>query len=207
MGIEKHETSMRREQIAEAALSLAAAGGLGKLSVAAVARRVGFVPSAVYRHFKSKDQMLDAALGLIQKKLRANVQAVCGETGDPVERLQRLLRRHVQMIRENQGIPRVIFSEDFYNGHPERRRRVYTGIRTYLGDVAEIIREGQHEGKLGNDFAAETAAVMFLGLVQPSAILWHMSDGEFDVTGQAEKAWRIFLKAIQKTSAIRQATP
>ena len=51
----KLDTQIRREQIAEAAMSLVASQGLRRLSVAAVARRVGIVPSGIYRHFKSKE--------------------------------------------------------------------------------------------------------------------------------------------------------
>jgi len=40
-------------------------------------------------------------------------------------------------------------------------------------------------------------SVMFLGLVQPAAILWHVSDGGFDVTRQADRAWRVFREVIQ----------
>jgi len=109
--------------------------------------------------------------------------------------------RHVRMIRENRGIPQIIFSQDFYAGHPDRRGRVYRGIRSYLAEVARIVRDGREAGQVGQEVDAEAAAVMFLGLVQPSAILWHMSDGDFDVTRQAQRAWPLFLKAIQNGAA------
>jgi hypothetical protein len=38
---------------------------------------------------------------------------------------------------------------------------------------------------------------MFLGLVQPAAILWQLSDGGIDVTKHAERAWQIFSDAIR----------
>ena len=201
MATEKLDTQVRQEQIAQATLELVAAGGLKKLSVAAVARRVGLVPSALYRHFKGKDEVLDATLGLIQDKLRDNVRAVSEETDDALEQLHGLLMRHVRMIRENRGIPQIIFSQDFYAGHPDRRSRVYRGIRSYLAEVARIVRDGREAGQVGREVDCEVAAVMFLGLVQPSAILWHLSDGDFDVTRQAQRAWPLFLKAIQDGAA------
>jgi len=197
MATEKLDTQVRKEQIAQAALELVATGGLKKLSVAAVARRVGLVPSALYRHFKGKDEVLDATIGLIQGKLLDNVRAVSKETDDTVEQLHGLLMRHVRMIRENRGIPQIIFSQDFYAGRPDRRARVYQGIRSYLAEVARIIRQGQEGRQIDREIDPEATAVMFLGLVQPSAILWHMSDGEFDVTRQAQRAWPLFVKAIQ----------
>lgn len=201
MATEKLGTQVRQEQIAQATLELVATGGLKNLSVAAVARRVGLVPSALYRHFKGKDDVLDATFGLIQNKLLDNVRAVREETDDAVEQLHGLLMRHVRMIRENRGIPQIIFSQDFYVGHPARRGRVYQGIRSYLAQVAQIIQHGQEAEQIDCHIDPDVASVMFLGLVQPSAILWHLGDGDFDVTRQAQRAWPLFQRAIQNGAA------
>src|SRR5574340_216282 len=118
MATEKLETQIRQEQIAHAALSLIATRGRPGLSVAAVARRVGLVPSGIYRHFKGKEEILDGALDFIGERLLGNVQAVAADAADPLERLRRLLLRHVEMLRQNQGIFRIVFSEDAYGGKP-----------------------------------------------------------------------------------------
>ena len=73
MAEEKLDTQVRRQQIAEAALELVANRGLRGLSVAAVARRVGLVPSGIYRHFKNKGEILDAVLDRVEARLLANV--------------------------------------------------------------------------------------------------------------------------------------
>ena len=107
----KLDTQTRREQIAEAALSLVADHGLRRLSVAAVARRVGLVPSGIYRHFKSKDEILAAVLDRLEQRLLANVQAARQENADPLDCLKDVLTRHIRFIREGRAIPRIIFSD------------------------------------------------------------------------------------------------
>ncbi len=194
---EKLDTRVRQEQIAQAALHLIAKQGLKRLSIASVARRIGLVPSAIYRHFENKDQMLDAAIDHIGEMLLANVRIVCEETAGPVERLHRLLMRHIRLIRENLGIPRVVLSEEVYNGHPVRKAKVYAMISKYLDRVATIVREGQEQNRIRRDVDPKTVALMFLGLVQPVAILWHMSDGKLEVTRHTEKAWKVFSEAIR----------
>jgi AcrR family transcriptional regulator len=194
--VEKLDTEVRQEQLAQAALALIAAHGLNRLSVARVARRVGLVPSAIYRHFAGKDALLDAVIALIRDRLHRNVDAVMEQTPDALDRLQLLLRAHVRMIRENEGILRLVFSDELHRGQPERKARVYEMVGSYLKKVAAIISRGQHEGIIRADLDPATAAVMFLGLIQPAAILWHLSGGEFDVTKQVEKAWPFFLSAI-----------
>lgn len=188
---------IRRGQIVQAVLGIAAARGLADVTIANVARRVGVVPSAVYRHFRSKDELLAAVLDFLREELLRNVAAVRDESGDARERLRRLLMRHVRLIRENAALPRLVLSEHVFSGHPERSRRVHAIVREYLHAVAEIVGEGQACGQVDPELDPDTLAVMFLGLVQPAAILWQLSEGRFDVTRHAHRAWRVFEQAIQ----------
>jgi AcrR family transcriptional regulator len=188
----KTKTEIRRNQIAATALALVARHGLRALNVAALAKGVGVVPSAIYRHYPSKEAVLDAVLKVIAHRLFANVQAVRQEFTDRLEGLKQLLQRHIEMVLSNQGIPRMIFSEEIFSGQPARRRRVYQMIQEYLERVAEMIREGQRQGRISPDLPAETVAMMFLGVVQSASILRLMSDGQFDATKYRESAWRIF---------------
>lgn len=57
------ETELRREQIGQAAMDIVAIHGVRGLTNKRVAKVVGIVPSALYKHFKSKDHtvMLMAA--------------------------------------------------------------------------------------------------------------------------------------------------
>ena len=190
-------TEVRREQIIEAAMNLIASRGLKGLNVAGIADRIGLVPSAIYRHFKSKDDVLDMILDFIQEKLLTNIRITCKETSEPMDRLQRILKRHVETLRENQAIPRVLFTEDVFTGNPKRRNRVYEIINGYLDGLDEIIRDGQRKGQIRSDIDSETVALMLLGMIQPGAILWFLSDGKFDISKQSEKNWNVFREVIR----------
>ncbi len=198
MALEKLTSDVRQEQYVRAALALIAADGLKGLSVARVARRVGLVPSALYRHYPGKDALLDAVITLIKDRLHTNVALVTEQTGDALERLRRLLAAHVRVIRENEGFLRVMFSDELRNSHPERRAQLWQMVGGYLKRVADIISQGQQEGQIRRDIAPDTAAAMFLGLIQPAAILWNLSGGEFDVTRHVQKAWPVFCAALAR---------
>jgi AcrR family transcriptional regulator len=196
MSDEKLDTQVRREQIAEAALGLIASHGLKRLSVAGVARRVGLVPSGIYRHFKSKNEIVVAVLDLIDRRLQAIVDAALAESEEPLDRLRGILMRHIRFIREGRAIPRIIFSDDVHEGMPDGKARIVGIMRGYLGRVAEVIRQGQQQGTISSDLEPETSALMFFGIVMPAGILWHVTDGGFDVTKHAERAWRIYTRGL-----------
>jgi AcrR family transcriptional regulator len=197
MSIVKLGTKVRREQIAQAALGLVANKGVNGLNMAGLARRVGLGASSLYRHFESKDQVLDAVLDLLRERLLGNVESAMQEAANPLEQLRRLLALHMRLILEYQALPRLFFSGDLYAGHAERKGKLYEIVKGYLGKVAEIIRQGQKEATIRLDLDPDAVSVVFLGLIQPTAILWHLSDGEFNVGKQIERAWPLFHEAIR----------
>lgn len=200
MAIEKLTHSERREQIAQAALHLIATQGLSGLSMAALARSVGLVPSAIYRHFRGKEDILDAVVDALRQRLLRNVRRVTEEAEDPLEQLKRLLALHVRLILEHHSLPRVLFSGEIYAGHPDRKARLFEAVSAYLGEVAAIVRRGQEQHRIREEVNPETAAVLFLGVIQPAAILRHLSDGEFDAAKHVERAWPLFRQAIAAPS-------
>ena len=197
MSIVKLGTKVRRTQIAQAALALIASKGLKGLNMAGLARQVGLGASSLYRHFESKDQVLDAVLDLLRERLLRNVQIAVQEAANPLEQLRQLLALHMHLILEYQAIPRLFFSGDLYAGNPERKARLCGIVKAYLEEVAGIIRQGQKDGSVRLDLDPDAVSVVFLGLIQPTAILWHLSDGEFNVGRQIEKAWPLFHEAIR----------
>ncbi len=203
MCAQKVSTEIRQEQIAQAALDLVGSQGLQALSIAAVAERVGLVPSAIYRHFKSKDDVLDAMLALIEKRLMGNVILAREEAVGALDRLHKLLARHVRLFAENQAIPTVVFSESIFSASSNRKARVRKIITGYLMEIEKIINEGRAAGQLRKDVDPPAAARMFIGIILPAVIVWKVTEGGIDLEQHAAAAWKLFCAAV---SATGQAT-
>lgn len=193
----KLATGIRRDQIAEATLAEVASRGLAALNVAAVAKRVGIAPSALYRHYPSKDAMLDAVLERLGTRLLAILGEARSGQDDPVRALRELYVRHIALITENRGLPLVVLNDMLHGGEADRRVRVFGIFRTYLRGVAALLRAGQRLGHVRRDTSAPALAVLFIGLVQPPAMLWTVSGGTFDITRQSREAWPVFEQAIR----------
>lgn len=198
MANDKLSTDIRREQITEAALHLLGKKGARRLKIADIAGHVGVVPSAIYRHFKSKDALLSAVLETIRARLFSNVESVRQQSDSATERLHGLLMRHAALIREERGIPCLIFSDELGGQKKERRLRLYRIIGGYLDEVAALVREGQEQGEFRPDLQPGVASRFFLGMVQPAALLTHMSDGAFDAVAHAAECWPLFLDMISR---------
>lgn len=102
--LEKKERT--RRAILDAALRLSEESGLGGLSLRQVAREVGIVPTAFYRHFASLDELGLALVEESFESLRAMIREV--RRGDPapaeiIERSVSVLGAHVRSQRAHFG--------------------------------------------------------------------------------------------------------
>lgn len=189
-------TGIRREQIIEACLRLISRQGIEALNIAAIADEIGLVPSAIYRHFSGKEEILESVNGLIGERLLGNIRRVCGATGDTVERLHLLLESHVGIVLKDNGVPRYVFSTGAQGSQSEQKLKLYQVVQLYLKRVAGLFVDGQRAGRIRPGLDPETLAYMFLGLIQPAILLRQMSDGQFDIEEQVDKAWNVFIHAV-----------
>ena len=172
----------------EAALDIIGVSGISSLSIAGIADRVGIVPSAIYRHFGGKDQVLDAVIEHIGSRFLGNIALAREEAGNAPEILRCLLMRHVRMHREIRAMPHILFY-GIYTGHPQRKTKLQALITSFLGSIQQVLREGIEEGSVREEVEPVTASVMFLGMIIPAAVTWNFSGGNYDLVSHAEKVW------------------
>ncbi len=198
MKTKKLSSHIRKEQIVDAALKLLGDSDVRKLKITDIATSLNLVPSALYRHFNSKDAILMAILDYIEEKFAKNLKDVRETQDNTIDQLHELLIRHVRLISQHHGIPRIIFSDEFWGQKNVKKRRLYELVSAYLGKLERIIAEGQNKEEIRSDLDPAVAARMFLGIIQPGALLSFMSEGEFDIEEHATKAWPVYKNMLIK---------
>ena len=194
---EKKDTGIRQEEIILAALTLVANQGVKSMTIERIARIVGIVPSAIYRHFNNKSEILEAVLEMIGNRMKKNAIEADQENNNSLEAIRNLLMRQVQLIMEFSAIPQILFSEEVYRENRELKSALNNMITSFISVLSEMVKNGQEEGRIRTDMEPQQIAIMFLGLFQPSAFLYHLSDGRFDIVKQVDMTWKMFRKAIK----------
>lgn len=196
MRAKKTDTKIRRLQITKAAMALISEGGVGNLNIAGIAERVSIVPSAVYRHFKNKEEILSAVLELLRKQLLSNVEKVEFEASGVFPRLRLLLELHADLLKHNPVFPHIVFAHFSQSDHVKRLSSLNSTICAYLQGIARIVEKGQQEGKIRSDIPPRNVAIMFLGLILPVAMLHRLSGDKFDLLKHLDVAWLVFMKGL-----------
>lgn len=181
----------RREQAAEAALKLAK-NGLSAVTLSGVAEEMGVVPSALYRHFNSKEALIFAVLAHMRKLIEGNVARALAKAEDPLDALRRLAESQGRMLQDRPGILSLMFSEEITRSEPQYREGVENTSGRFRQMVRDIIEQGQKAGVIRDDATANDLMFAFLGTMLPPIFLSHINGGNLDFRAQIERNWRFF---------------
>jgi AcrR family transcriptional regulator len=191
----------RREEIVQAVLDLAAEQGVKEVTTQAIADRVGIAQPTVFRHFKTRDAILRAALEWIGKGLLTVLTPILAGRGPADVRLRQLLSRQLQFISQRKGLPRLLFSERLHLEDPELKAVVRRIIESYTDRVSALLAEGVAEGCFRNDLNTDETALLIVSLIQGLVMRWSITDFELPLEAQDEVLWRLLEPALATRSA------
>jgi len=198
MKTEKLSTKIRKGQIIKSVLQIIRKKGLKSVTIAEIAKNIGLVPSAVYRHYPCKDDILMEVLNFIENKFKSNIIKACNENTEPISVLKSLLENQVKMMLEVTPVfPRILLSDEIFSKNPKLRNKVCEIFDSFLGSIEAVIKKGQKNRSIKNDISAKSMAVLFLGLFQPPSFFLLLNEGKYDIKKQINDAWLIFEKAVK----------
>jgi len=131
----------RRDEILDHAFQLAGEAGLASLTMKKVAERIGFTETAAYRYFSNKDALI---LGMVEKlgeTLLVPIRRIAGSVGTPEERLERMLRHHVDFVLRLDGLPMLLIAEAAATGKEELIAKFRETLGEYVVLVARVVSE------------------------------------------------------------------
>lgn len=198
-GAAKISTDIRRDQIAQAALRIIAGKGVSGLTTAAIAKEAGISEANIYRHFRSKDEILSVTVEKIGEGLKRNIENALKINGadSPVTKLKRSFMLHLDYIEKNEGIPRLVFSDQMHFGNEELKQKLLQAISSYSAALAALIKEGQKAGLIKKDMSPEMSAMMVIGMVQVTVLGWSLSGFSFSLVAEGMKLWENYEKCIK----------
>jgi AcrR family transcriptional regulator len=151
----------RRREIAEAALRVISAQGLGRFTALAVAHEVGLSDGALFRHFPSMEAIVDAAIDRVEELL---FEGFPPADEDPVARLGAFFRRRATVIRQHPGISPLLVSDELAKAASATGVERVAGLRRRSGAfVRSCLAEAEAGGLLRPGVDAEVAAFVVLG--------------------------------------------
>ena len=163
--------SPRQAEILDKTLELVREGGLAGLTTKKIAERVGFSEPALYRHFPTKQALVLGLMDRLEEMLVQPAREIAADGEIPiVQRLERIVRRHVRLIREQNSLPILLLAEASASGDPQLLGRMRSIFHGYVSVLEGLFREGQSRGEIAHGAEADALALLLLGAPAALAI-------------------------------------
>jgi len=120
--------------------------GFEGTSIRALTQEAGANIGAVTYHFGTKEAFYLAVLGQVHEPLREGLRLLAKAPLPATKRLEMFVQRMFQYLRENADLPRF-FVQEVVIGEVPSEPTLET-VRTMVGTLAGIFREGQEEGSI-----------------------------------------------------------
>lgn len=167
MGRSSAEQATRnRRRIVAQASRLFRERGVENVSISDVMAAAGMTVGGFYKHFASKDALVQEACALSFEQALQSWQAAGGKgEGGGTPALEALIRHYFRVRGADRRCPILAYAPDMPSpGTSATTRQIYArGIETLFGVFADDAAEGKADGEA--DGTANEAAVMFAAMI------------------------------------------
>lgn len=156
----------RRNATVEAVIALAAQQNPVDITTTAIAQKMGVTQGALFRHFPSKDAILQAVMSWVAQRLLSRVDRAAQAAASPAAALEAVFMTHIDFVSEHPGVPRLIFGELQRQEQTVPKQLVQTLLVHYGERLRGLLEAGKARGELDEGLDVQAAAVLFIGTVQ-----------------------------------------
>ena len=172
--------------------------GSEHVTVRRIAKEVGFSEGAIYRHFKSKRDILSLMADHIEESLLGDITRE-GATGHtPLETLDLTLRSHLSTIAQRHGVSFQVIAEIISLGDKKLNKKISNTISQYIDRLKQLISEAVKAGELRDDVDLDGSAMLLFGMIQGLVNVWALSGYSFNLEQRYSVVWGVFREAVIK---------
>lgn len=194
----RKDTLVRQKEIVSAARKLIVKFGSEHVTVRKMAQEIGVSEGAIYKHFKSKRDILSFLIDDVEATLLSDIDnSYDSETGT-LKVLEKIIIEHISAVEQRKGVTFQVIAEIISLGDKKLNKKIYAVINKYIDRIEALLTEGIKSGVLRPDIDLTAAARLFFSLTQGLVTIWALSQYSFNLSTEYKSVLDIFLKAIVK---------
>lgn len=141
----------------------------GKVTIARLASKISVTEAAIYRHYRSKDEIFQALFEYMESHFLTPLNYVQKESTSTDKRLQFLFKQYIEFFHGHPGLARLMLGQSSAEatGIAEKVQVLNAKLR---GQIALILKWGEAKGHLQPGLMPEAVAELFYGLIVAAAM-------------------------------------
>lgn len=197
----KHLPSNERKAVTiEAVIQLAAQHNPSEITTTAIARHMGVTQGALFKHFPTKESIIEAVMEWVAEQLLARVDKATQTAIAPIAALEAIFMNHANFVAEHPGVPRMLFGELQRAEMTMPKRMAQTLIRRYGERLHRLIEAGKDSGEISTLIETGSAVTLFIGTIQGLVMQSLLAGDAKLILNEAQAVFALYRRAIGNAS-------
>lgn len=189
----------RQIEIMELASQIIDRDGIQELTTKNLAAEIGLSEAALYRHFKSKNEIMLGLLDYFMLEMKERVAMIAAkEDRTPSELLRDIFTSQLKMFAKKPAIMNVIFSEGIFQFNKELMEKVSGMMKMMQTEIDAIVKRGQQEGSFRDFVGPSTVSTIIMGSMRMAVMKWKVFGRSSDIVKDGTQVLNGVLKMIEK---------
>jgi len=189
----------RQIEIIEAATHRIDQFGIQELTIKNLAADLNLSEAALYRHFKSKNDILLGLLTYFIVEMEVRIRKIISNNEKPPsEIIKQIFKSQLDTFVQNPAIVSVIFSEGIFQFNKELSDKISTMMTVMQNNISTLIGRGLESATYGKLLGADSITTIIMGSMRMVVLKWKLSGNTSDLTNDGKKILTGILKMIEK---------
>ncbi|MBK5210137.1 MAG: TetR/AcrR family transcriptional regulator [Flavobacteriaceae bacterium] len=158
------DTETRQILIKQAVQDIISAEGMSKLSIKNIALKVGVSEGAIYRHFKSKKEILLSIINDVYDNLVIKQQEVANSDLESSKKLFTFFSKQINYLIHNKGITILLFSEATHANDSNLKEKLLKVLQSQKKMLKQIVEEGVSHGLWSKQIDIDDFTTFYMGI-------------------------------------------
>ena len=194
----KNEISNRQLEIIEVSGKILNEKGIKGLTTKTVASEMNFSESAIYRHFKSKEEILVALLSLLKQNMNKRLTSEIKPQNTSAENFKAVFTSQFNYFNKNPHFVVAVLSDGLLDESEEIRTIILQLMQNKMQLLAQILEQGKQTNEFTSEISTEDLLPIILGSFRFQMLKWKLSNFQYDITTEGNKTIDNLLALIQK---------
>ena len=193
-----NEISIRQLEIIEVSGKILIEKGIKGLTTKTVASEMNFSESAIYRHFKSKEEILVALLSLLKQNMNKRLTAQIKPQNSATENFKAVFTSQFNYFKKNPHFVVAVLSDGLLDESKEIKTIILQLMQNKMQLLGQILEQGKQTNEFNTEISTEDLLPIILGSFRFQMLKWKLSNFQYDITTEGNKTINNLLALIQK---------
>lgn len=187
----------RQTKIIEAAGKIITNAGISGLTIKNLAKEMEFSEAAVYRHFKSKEEIILSMLEMLADQMDERFSAM-DQNLSPEDRLKWIFNSQFEYFKKYPFFVVAVFSDGLLEESQKINQQIFNIMQVKMKYIVPIILEGQQTGVFTNKISTDEIVHVIMGAFRLQMYKWRVSRFELDINRIGNNLMESLLTIIKK---------